>query len=342
LDKLSDLQELVRTGFTDWEQHGDVRAVYKDDLVLFNYKPAAQFVARWNWFERVSRGLILNTVTGAVVARPFDRFFNWGERGLTTSARLIEVTTKLDGSLGIGYYNDGWKIATRGSFDGEQATWATEHLRKRHGTFEDFPQKYTPLFEIIYPNNRIVINYDTLEELVLLAVRHKESGAYLPFTELEIVASQYGFMLPQICQINTNDCLNMAKTIDANQEGWVLLFSDGSRFKIKGDRYKEVHRLVSNATFKRVLESVANDTYDEMIANIPDEFLAQIKQWHNEIEEKVKQITQCVELVFESAPRATRKEFAQWVIYHHPELKSYLFCRLDDKDFRQVILKKEF
>ena len=56
----------------------------KGELAIFNYTKAAQFAERWNFFERVSRGLILNAVTGEVVARSFDKFFNWGEGGRTT------------------------------------------------------------------------------------------------------------------------------------------------------------------------------------------------------------------------------------------------------------------
>lgn len=345
LEQMSQLAELTRSGFTDWQCYGDVKAVYKDDLVLFSYTQQAQYAGRWNWFERVSRGLILNSETGEVVARPFDRFFNLGERQPVLGAQLKEVTAKLDGSLGISYYhNNEWKISTRGSFDSEQAIWATLHLRKQYNSFCNYPRtrNHTPLFEIIYPDNRIVIDYGQDEKLALLAMRHIESGAYLPYTELEVVASQFGFQIPKLFQMDTNDCLELAKTIDANAEGWVLLFSDGSRFKVKGDRYKEVHRIIANATFNGILKSMTNATFDEMTENVPDEFLDQIMEWHNEIEDRITQITQRVSYVFQDTPKTTRKLFAQWVTQHHPRLSGYLFRMFDGKDFRQDILKKEW
>ena len=45
------------------------------------------------------------------MARPFDKFFNWGEGswrngGRTTTADISFVTEKYDGSLGILYYDD--------------------------------------------------------------------------------------------------------------------------------------------------------------------------------------------------------------------------------------------
>jgi RNA ligase len=343
MENIEQLSKLVKQGFTDWKQHGNVNAAYHDGLILFNYSSQAQFENRWNWFERVSRGLILNAQTGEVVARPFDKFFNWGERGRTTDARLLEVTEKLDESMGIGYFHNGiWKVATRGSFVSEQALWATQYLNANYD-MSGFSQDCTPLFEIIYPDNRIVVDYDNREDLVLLAIRHLE-GDYFPYYPfLYMTANRFGFSLPQYYNFNSiRDILSLTGKISANHEGWVLLFADGQRFKIKGDRYKEVHRLVTNASFRRVLEAVATDSFDEMIAGIPDEFLEQIHSWHDEIEAKVSDVTKRVELAFGDAPKDSRKEFALWVSENYSELSPCLFRKLDGKEFKSVILRKEF
>lgn len=343
MENMLQLSRLVKQGFTDWKQYGNVNAIYHDGLVLFSYSQQAQFENRWNWFERASRGLILNSETGGVVARPFDKFFNWGERGRTTDARLSEVTEKLDGSLGIGYFhNDTWKVATRGSFTSEQALWATQYLNDNYD-MSGFSQGCTPLFEIVYPDNRIVVDYGNKEDLVLLAIRHFEGDYFSYYPYLYITANKFGFSLPQYYNFNSiRDILKLTGKIDANQEGWVLYFADGQRFKIKGDRYKEVHRLVTNASFRRVLEAVAANSFDEMIAGVPDEFLEQIHGWHDEINVKVSDVIKRVELAFGDAPKDSRKEFALWVSRNHPGLSPYLFRQLDNKEFRSVILKREF
>jgi hypothetical protein len=83
------------------------------------------------------------------MARPFDKFFNWGEGGRTTDASVIAASGKLDGSLGIGYvWRDRWPGATRGRFDGDQAAWATAFL-DRHYDLRQWPAALTPLWEII-------------------------------------------------------------------------------------------------------------------------------------------------------------------------------------------------
>ena len=79
--EIEHLSDLIVSGFKDWKSFGDVGTRLNSDgsLVIFNYTVMCTYKRRWNWFERVSRGLILNTSTGEVVARPFDKFFNWGE-----------------------------------------------------------------------------------------------------------------------------------------------------------------------------------------------------------------------------------------------------------------------
>ena len=85
IETVEDNGRLVRTGFTDWAAQGAVRVARDGDLLMFAYTSPAQYAGRWNAFERLSRGLILHATTGEVEARPFDKFFNWGQ-GCRTSA----------------------------------------------------------------------------------------------------------------------------------------------------------------------------------------------------------------------------------------------------------------
>src|SRR5689334_6486551 len=122
IESIADLQAVLLAGETDWKQYGEVNVSFHGDLILFNYSQMAQFQRRWNWFERNSRGLILNVKTGEVVARPFAKFFNYGEEMPADDNEIVSITEKMDGSLGILYREDGqFKIATRGSFISDQA-----------------------------------------------------------------------------------------------------------------------------------------------------------------------------------------------------------------------------
>jgi len=181
------------------------------ELVIFNYTEKAQFDRIWNAATNVCRGLIVvlqgpNRELHAdcvVLARPFNKFHNLNtayvpetlEENLPTAAPP-RVTQKLDGSMGILYVWDHklW-IATRGSFDSDQARWATEWLRAHVAGWAYDPEPdydCTPVFEIIYQENRIVVDYD-FEGLVLLSLVGIANGIELhPNRIAAYAASKWG------------------------------------------------------------------------------------------------------------------------------------------------------
>src|SRR5579863_6905467 len=73
-------------------------------LVLLHYSDEAAYEKKWNNFNRMCRGLIVDLYSKKIVAYPHDKFFNVGEVEETNYARLqqlgqFEVSEKLDGSL---------------------------------------------------------------------------------------------------------------------------------------------------------------------------------------------------------------------------------------------------
>jgi len=125
-----------------------------------------------------------------VVARPFDKFFNWNEGGRSTGASLRTVTEKLDGVLGVLYRDStGYSIASRGALDSPHAHWATSFLRHDYD-LEGLPEEWTLLFEIINPNLRLVVDYGDTSALTLLAIRNRFTGEHLPFQVLQNVSER--------------------------------------------------------------------------------------------------------------------------------------------------------
>lgn len=321
-----------------------INAKFNGDLVILNYKPEVQFENSWTPLEIACRGLIINHKTGEVVARPFDKFFNWGENDRKTDVDIKIITEKLDGSLGILYRKNGYKIATRGSFKSEQALWATDFLFKKYGDkLGHIPCSWTLLFEIIYPENRIVVDYGNRHELVLLAIRNRFTGHYIHHSDVQMFGNQYGFGIPKVFQYNgVNEILNLCSQINANNEGWVVEFKDGQRFKFKGDEYKKIHKLISGLSFKFVLENHAAGTLKNALVLIPDEFKKEINEWENQINNTIATIKGRVEGVFSIAPKDNRKNYALWCKETVPELLPYMFARLDDKDLMPIIYKFAF
>lgn len=345
ITSIEDLQTRIRAGETDWEQYGDVRTLYFEDLILFNYSAKAQYTGRWNWFELNSRGLILNATTGEVVALPFPKFFNWGELGRTTDTAIQYITEKVDGSLGILYRaTGGYRIATRGAFESEQAIWATEYL-KQHFSLDGLAVELTLLFEIIYPGNRIVVNYGDREDLVLLGARNRFTGETLDLDQLKQLANQFGFNMPTIYDFaSIDDILTASNQLTADSEGWVVTFEDGSRFKFKGAIYQLAHKMLTGVSFKQVLEAVESGQFDSLIEGVPDEFLTVIREHKQRIDNTIAEITAFVEQEMQFAPRESRRDFALWVQQRYKGVvhTSYFFAALDGKPLIPLIYKNGF
>jgi len=138
------------------------RAHPSEDLIIWNYTPQCQYAGAWDEVTLQARGLITKS-DGTIVARAFRKFFNYEQHHGDLPLEPFKVTEKLDGSLGILFFiNDTPQIATRGSFTSDQALRATKILHERYKDF--FPHllatsHYTYLFEIVYPGNRVVVDY---------------------------------------------------------------------------------------------------------------------------------------------------------------------------------------
>lgn len=235
-----------------------------------------------------------------------------------------------------------YRIATRGSFVSGQAQWATQFLNANYdltGLSDDL----TLLFEIVYPANRVVVDYGDREARVLLAARHRETGTYLPFFPyVHNLGQHYGFPVPHTYSFNdVADIMAHTRMLDAAHEGFVVEFSDGSRFKFKGDRYIELQRLLISLSFKNTLKAMASGSLGEIFHPVPDEFLVEVRLWVAEIETRVQVVKSMVEALYEQSPHASRKEFVTWVAQTQPHLSRYLFARLDQKPLEPLIYLHE-
>lgn len=343
--------------FDNWSQYGHVNTKTEGDYILFNYSAEAQYAGNWNVFERMSRGLIIDKKRLKVMARPFDKFFNWNERGMSTDSPIEYVMEKMDGSLGICWFDPhfeyagttgNWRITTRGSFDSEQAQWATEFLHANYGhRLQVMENGFTHLFEIIYPENRIVVDYGKTADLFLLAVRDNVHGAYINYGVLiENVAKSIGCKSAKLRQDIVQGglpilFLAISGIKGVEKEGFVTVHRDGTRWKFKGEDYVRIHKVISSFSFKHTLEAIAAGTFEQWIESIPDEFLGDIRQWEHAIRDEFKRIKlQINEKFWKVEPIKTRKLFAEAVIDNYPDIAPFLFRKLDGKLTDEFIYQK--
>src|SRR5271170_1739488 len=322
------------------------------ELMIFNYTEATQFGREWNAATNICRGLIVKLANGIldenaeVVARPFNKFHNLNTSYAleTMDANLPNetplVTTKLDGSMGIIYIYDGlYWIATRGSLDSDQARWATTWYRFHESMLtQGWPADVTPVCEIIYPENRIVVNYD-YAGLVLLSIIDNETGKELSRSEVELWANVNTLQVVDKFDKSLAEC---AAEDTKNEEGYVLTYSNGVKVKVKFAEYVRLHRILTGLNPKTVWEMLlANQTtaIETLLtdAKIPESFKKWLHDWMTKLEAQFAEIEAEAKIVFANKPGGVRKDDAIYFTKTARHLAGILFMMLDGKNYDEAI-----
>ncbi len=217
---LEQLSVYVKNGLIEFNEHDSL------DLRIYNYTQECQYNQAWDEITLSCRGLIINS-KNKIIARPFKKFFNYEEivnKNIIPNESYVAYE-KMDGSLGIMfYYGNDWHIATRGSFNSDQALFAKNVILKKYTEkLSQLDKKNTYLFEIIYPENRIVVDYKGESEIYLLGVIDTQSGYEYDinsFNHIFKVVKQYK---------NVNLCSLPDNTSGLNNEGYVIKFKSGFR-----------------------------------------------------------------------------------------------------------------
>lgn len=310
--KLSDsidmelLNRMLKDGYISVATHPE-----KSSLKLLNYSRSTQYEGKWNDATKMARGLIVESnepdySDAVIVERPWKKFFTlsqiknddgtggWalGDEEENASAapteldRLdfdapAEVTDKMDGSLGILYEAPDGKLAlsTKGSFVSEQANMYTEMLRENEEIYaaaeqlKNNNQGTTFMFELIGPENQIVVAYDE-PKVVFIGAVDKKDGKYRSVTEFEDTwSNEKGLETTEVLAAHSlREALQLPPR--ENREGVVVMLKNDNvekqmQIKIKQDDYLKIHRLLFAMNKKSMFEFTRDGVYEEQMAQIP-------------------------------------------------------------------------
>ena len=267
--------ELKKNGFLQMKKHLEY------PLYILNYTSKTQYKQQWCKELVHARGLIV-TEDGEIIARPLPKFFNHHE--ITEMGELqkqhYELFKKMDGSLVIMfYYKDEFIFCTRGSFISQQALKAKEIFKKKYMD-EDVNKECTYCFEVIYPQNKIVVDYGLLEDLFLISILHTKTGK-------NVNIDQAGFNTVQKIATNGLCYTEWIQHNVVNEEGYVMRFiADNLRIKIKFANYVQKHK-GKYLNIERIKQSMKNmQTIN--LDTIPDECYDEVKESINKMEELFK------------------------------------------------------
>ena len=252
-------------------------------LFLLNYTPRTQYRQKWCKELVHARGLVVGE-DGKILARPLPKFFNHYE--INDLEKLqdeeYEVFEKIDGSLVIMFHYENHPIfCTRGSFISEQAAKAQEIFRAKYRHIS-INKECTYCFEVIYPENKIVVNYEDVEDLFLISITHTSSGK-----EINIDAT--GFKT-----VNKLDKTSIPAFLsgfeEANMEGYVVKYTKGLsnslRVKYKFNTYVEKHK-GKDITAKQIKDSLKKMKPIDLDV-IPDECYEEVRTIIAEFEDQFK------------------------------------------------------
>lgn len=231
-----------------------------------------------------ARGLILDTEDNwAIVARPFDKFFNYGEKEAASIDWASAIAQeKLDGTLCIVYYYaNAWRVGTTGTPDasGEVGSnskftfqalfWWLWNVGGRKYPLNEW-RHLTFMFEMMTPWNRIVCRYPE-QEIVFLGARSTLDGQEwapddLAYRPLHWKAVQQAYFSSIEGVQDTFQKMDPLK-----QEGYVVVDANFNRIKVKHPGYVALHHMRGNGYGpRRVLEVILRGEAKETIAAFPE------------------------------------------------------------------------
>lgn len=332
----TELDYALRDGLVRSRVHPD-----NNELWILNYTEKAAYDSVWNKVTLNCRGLIVNAF-GDIIARPFPKFFNYGQAGCPEIDldERVSITDKMDGSLGILYRNPAtgkYAIATRGSFTSDQAIHATELYNRKYADYV-VTQGITMLFEIVYPENRIVCDYGDMDDLVLLGSVHTDSGdSWGP----ELTWEWPG----PVTEVLPYKTMREALAADPRpgKEGVVIHdYVYGTRVKLKQEDYIALHRIVTGLNARSVWQAMVDDNVAELIQQIPDEFHDFIRGVEADINEQVDEAVLISNGTYDGildtiGDNPSKKEFA--MVAKNYTYSWALFNLFDNKDIRSKWLQ---
>ncbi|WP_328929175.1 AAA family ATPase [Streptomyces sp. NBC_00190] len=362
------LADAIDAGYVTRKSHPEL------PLSIYTYSRTAQYERVWNQVTTRCRGLVADDTTGAIVALPLPKFFNVGEHesGQPYAPALpdepFEVYDKVDGSLAVVFhYADRWRVASKGSFISAQATWA-QRLLDTKDTAALRPGT-TYLAEILYPQNRIVVDYGDRRDLVLLAAFGAD-GTEVPLAEAaphwegigSVVTVWPAMPLDELIALTESNTLpGGATTTGIDAEGFVLRFASGVRAKAKLSEYVRLHKVLTGVTERDIwrghgiqrfaglpakqlaqglnctvadIEASGGKPLDALLEQVPDEFDTWVREVIARLEDATARHERAVDEAYAGLAHlaADRGAFARAVQQlGDRSIRAAMFMRLDGR-----------
>jgi RNA ligase len=279
------------------------------------------------------RGSTFDKESGLLISLPFEKFFNVNEKA-HTQANIVQeydvnfILDKRDGSMITPAIVNGQVfLKTKKSFYSDVAVDANKNMTRAVLNLCEMLLDHgiCPIFEFTSPDNKVVLDYGTEPNFVLLAARSMTTGDYLPFQDLERFGEQFGVEVVQrVTDMETvADCLRAVDYRDGI-EGWVI-YTDEGRFKVKTKWYIDRHHLI-DIRERDIARFVLDDVLDDLIPNLleAEADMDIIRRIEHDVARDLAEIMNRVEDLGDQAKAYEGAARAQWVAANAGELAKFV------------------
>ena len=232
-----------------------IKKKYLDNgIVSYNFTRDAFYKQKWNELTCKARGLFIDSETGKIVARSFNKFFNEDQ---LTKEQLhkfeppFEISYKENGYLGLLSYNpktDDFFIATKSVDYGDYKDWFKQILEDKKYLTNELKQylkenNVTFVFEVIDPeHDSHIIEYDEKQLYLLDIIRNEFEFKPYSLDNLSKVSERFSMkrktILYAVNNKNIEDIVAELSCCDYKLEGFVLRDINNNMLKIKLPYYK--------------------------------------------------------------------------------------------------------
>ncbi len=307
------VQDYIRNnGIEKLKEEFKIKVKEYDDRLVLNYDQIES--PKFEEIVKECRSLILYKSDLRIMARAFDRFFNYGEGNLFSCDNVpihkCKFFEKLDGSLITLYFdNRQWNFSTRQNAfaEGTCVSGATflqlcqktdeyygimsfvENMREKNLSF---------VFELTTPENRVVVPY-VHYHLTLLTARNINTGQELYDDQVDSIAKQMGCLRPAVHKYNSwSDMFSDINSRSWQSEGCVMVIERNEdeqshfRIKVKNPSYLAISNLRNNGQLSAmcVMKLVLKNDYSEYLSYFPEDkkyfYIVQkiVEEWKNKIQ----------------------------------------------------------
>ena len=354
-NKLNILNEYYENGLLYKQFHPTL------PLIIWNYSEKVQYQKLWDEITLTCRGLITDD-KGNVIVKPMTKFFNYEEivydcnNLIPWKDEYVYVQDKLDGSMLILFHylpTNEWVTATRGSFTSEQAIEGINILKSKY-KLDTFERSIAYIGEVIYPQNRIVVDYGNLSTVKFItAVPNRcyihDNNDELHFTTAISYFKYSGIKNKDIVKCEQYftfgpDLPNKLKSLNTkNSEGFIFRFHPSNfRMKIKFEDYIRLHRIITGVSNIAIWEHLMEDkSFDEILEKVPDEFYNWVKDTIKTLNNEYSTIENEYKIIFNKIKNEHNTDDKKVFATHAKQYKypSILFNMNTGKDYSNFIWK---